>query len=177
MLVPGTAPRSGGCRCSHPLGVPAVAPWLRGGGHAAGEPARARGVGGTPHLRCARGGDRGERGPPAGGTAHAAGAGLGDAQRCGSVRGATGDAGGGVLRGTRSAVRGGVLGRSRDGGAACGAAATGRRGLGRVSRGRFGAGRAAHDADGRGACAAAARAAHAPYGDRVGRERAPKGPR
>eukprot|EP00964_Phaeocystis_antarctica_P094114 scaffold60867_cov49-Phaeocystis_antarctica.AAC.1 len=96
MLVPGTAPRSGGCRCNHPLRVPAVAPRLRGGSHAAGEPARARGVGGTTHLRCTRGGDRGERGPPAGGTAHAASSGLGDAQRCrGRVRGTAGDAGGG----------------------------------------------------------------------------------
>eukprot|EP00964_Phaeocystis_antarctica_P045557 scaffold26233_cov79-Phaeocystis_antarctica.AAC.4 len=132
--MPGTAPRaalaSEGCRSNYPLRVPAVAPRLRGGGHAAGEPARARGAGGTTHLRSTRGGNRGERGPPAGGTAHAAGSGLGDAQRCGSVRGTAGDAGGGVPRIARSAVRGGVLRGSRDGGAACDAAATGRRRLG-----------------------------------------------
>eukprot|EP00964_Phaeocystis_antarctica_P077342 scaffold47986_cov93-Phaeocystis_antarctica.AAC.1 len=99
LYAPGTAPRYPrcrvGCGCSPPLRVPAVAPRLRGGGHAAGEPACARDAGGTTHLRCTRGGDWGERGPPAGGTAHAAGSRLGDAQRYGGVRGTAGDAGGG----------------------------------------------------------------------------------
>ena len=85
----GAALASEGCKCSRPLQVPAVAPRLRGGGHAAGKPARARDADGTTHLRCPRGGDWGERGPPAGGAAHAAGSRLGDAQRCGRVRRAT----------------------------------------------------------------------------------------
>ena len=82
-IMPGTAPRaalaSEGYRCCHPFSVPAVAPRLCGGGHAAGQPASARGSGRTPRLRCTRGGNGSKRGPPTSGTAHTASSGLGGA--------------------------------------------------------------------------------------------------